>query len=57
MGAHSNFKRLDSMGLVFYVGLDWTQWKPLNIPGSCLPLVSFWKVQEHFVNIYKDSPM
>ena len=25
------------MGAVFYLGADWPQWKPLDIPGTHLP--------------------
>jgi len=26
------------MGAVFYLGAGWPQWKPLDIPGTHLPL-------------------
>jgi len=29
---------LPAMGAVFYLGAGWPQWKPLDIPGTHLPL-------------------
>ena len=48
---------LPAMGAVFYLGAAWSQWKPLSIPGTHLPLKpGSWLIKKSRLNQVYKSP-